>query len=261
LERSYFLILDTGHDCLTAESFWDNGAKKLGPLSVDDNIIGGSPDTMAFYPPNEHYPYSQIAWMEQVLTCINSRHPQSAGTSRPCRIFVGVHTPPANISKKARVTADERSNKGPFMVTHDIDIRYGTINHYLSQFYYLCLGYREGELAKPPGPVVDAIFAGHAHWSIEFKLCKPEAQSDGWNPEVWYGRFSEKVERSDGDPAAWWGPLLLQTGACGPPSDTDPKTPNFRYVTVGPDLGVHHLRPRNLTQERPWLTMAAGTSS
>src|SRR5688572_25923552 len=29
LENCYFIALDTGHDCLTAQSFWDGGGKKV----------------------------------------------------------------------------------------------------------------------------------------------------------------------------------------------------------------------------------------
>jgi len=50
VENCYFLILDTSHDALTAQSFWDNGGKKLRHLKVRDNILGGSPESMAFYP-------------------------------------------------------------------------------------------------------------------------------------------------------------------------------------------------------------------
>lgn len=53
LENCYFLVLDTGHDCLTAQSFWDDGGKKIYRLRVRDNILGGSPDTMGFYLPTK----------------------------------------------------------------------------------------------------------------------------------------------------------------------------------------------------------------
>ena len=46
LENCYFLVPDTGHDCLTAQSFWDDGGKKVYRIRVRDNILGGSPDTM-----------------------------------------------------------------------------------------------------------------------------------------------------------------------------------------------------------------------
>ncbi len=272
LENCYFLVLDTGHDCLTAESFWDEGAKKLGPVSVNDNILGGSPDTMAFFPPNEHYPYSQIAWLENVLACLQRQQGQRAGDPRKCRIFVGLHTPVANLSKDDRPRADKqvRSRRQPLLMTESwingiglggFDIRYGTVNHYLSEFYYLCLGYREDDKNMVSGPGIDAVLSGHAHWSIEFKLRKPANDSNSWKPEVLYGKFSDGVEQDCANAAAWWGPLLLQTGACGPPSKSDPDTPNFRYITVDSNMAVCHLRPRTLGGPLPWTvtrTAAAG---
>ncbi|MGI9102218.1 MAG: metallophosphoesterase [Terriglobales bacterium] len=273
LENCYFLVLDTGHDCLTAESFWDEGAKKIGPISVDDNILGGSPDTMAFYPANENYPYSQIAWMEAVLARISKNHGGLlAGDPRTCRIFIGLHTPPANLSKKDRANADKQltSGKDLFLIPPSggglaagrlagrYDIRYGTVNHYLSQFFYLCLGYREAHLGPTPtGPGVDAVFAGHAHWSIEFRLQRPQGAHCTWDPEVFYGHFSTEVEGNCGDSSQWWGPLFLQTGACGVPSATDPNCPNFRYVTVSPTMAVCNLRPRTLANWGAHLTAAA----
>jgi len=262
LENCYFLVLDTGYDCLTAESFWDEGAKKLGPVSVGDNILGGSPDTMAFFPPNELYPYSQIAWLENVLACIQRQQGQRAGDPRKCRIFVGLHTPVANLSKSARRRADQqvRSRSQPLLMTESwmnglglggFDIRYGTVNHYLSEFYYLCLGFREDDNNVVSGPGIDAVLSGHAHWSIEFKLRKPATGSNFWKPEVLYGKFSEDVEQGCLNPADWWGPLLLQTGACGPPSPSDPDTPNFRYITVDSNMAVCHLRPRTLNGALP----------
>jgi hypothetical protein len=120
------------------------------------------------------------------------------------------------------------------------------VNHYLSEFYYLCLGYREGQTHTFTGPGIDAVFAGHAHWSIEFKLQKPANTAPMWKPEVLYGRFSDAVVKSPEPPDHWWGPLLLQTGACGPPSKTDSNPPNFRYITIDASLGVSNLAPRTL---------------
>jgi len=254
LENCYFLVLDTGYDCLTAQSFWDDGGKKVRRIGVRDNILGGSPDTMGFYPPHENYPYSQIAWLERALASIQQEHHQDAGAIRKCRVFVGLHAPPANLSDRDRHQADERLKNGkPVLMQRGFlgrfDIRYGTVNHYLSEFYYLCLGYREGQTHTVTGPGIDAVFAGHAHWSIEFKLQKPERAAAIWKPEVLYGRFSEEVVKSSGPPDHWWGPLLLQTGACGPPSKSDPNPPNFRYVTIDARMGVYNLTPRTLPDE------------
>jgi len=123
------------------------------------------------------------------------------------------------------------------------DIRYGTVNHYLSQFFYLCLGYRESQKGKRTGPEVDAVFAGHAHWNLEFELRKPRDADAEWSPELWYGNFSKKVEATCQDENARWGPLLLQTAAGGPASDTAQDPPNFRYVTVNRKGEICHLRP------------------
>lgn len=259
VEDCYFLVLDTGHDCLTGQSFWDDGGKKLGPVSIRDNILGGSPDTMAFFPPNQYYHYSQIAWLEAVLDCIRCTHGQLGGELRRCRVFVGVHTPPANFSKKHRSRADallRRSQGSPVPIARKrlrgLDVRYGSINHYLSEFYYLCLGYKEAARETPSGPGIDVVLAGHAHWSIEFLLKRPDGARPGepWKPVLYYGRFSPAVEKNAGPPNRWWGPLLLQTGACGPPSDSDPDTPNFREIVVDENLGITRLVPRHTGARR-----------
>jgi hypothetical protein len=39
LENCYFLVLDTGYDCLTAQSFWDDGGKKVRRIGGRDNIL------------------------------------------------------------------------------------------------------------------------------------------------------------------------------------------------------------------------------
>ena len=252
------IVLDTGPDCLTAQSFWDNGGKKVRRISIRDNILGGSPDTMGFYPSNEFYPYSQISWLEKVLSCI-----ANAKQKPERRVFVGLHAPPANLSPSKRDDAEEELRKqtekksgvlmkeSPFGgcdALDGYDIRYGTVNHYLSQFFYLCLGCREAERTKNFGPGVDAVFAGHAHWNMEFKLSKPKNTGPEWAPEVWYGRFSEQVEADcEKQPAARWGPLLLQTAACGPQGRiANEVPPNFRYVTVGANGAVCYLQPHTL---------------
>jgi hypothetical protein len=45
---------------------WDEGNKKVGVLSMKDGILGGSPDSMAFYSPNEYYAPGQITWLANV---------------------------------------------------------------------------------------------------------------------------------------------------------------------------------------------------
>ena len=250
----HFIVLDTGPDCLTAQSFWDEGGKKVRNISINDNMIGGAPDSMGFYPSNEYYPYSQISWLENVLTCIGKWEKRKQDGSERPRIFVGLHAPPANLSEKDRKRADDqlvlnRSHDKDTVLMKEgrglecYDIRYGGVNHYLSQFFYLCLGYRESETNKRTGPKVDVVFAGHAHWNLEFELRKPHEANAEWSPELWYGNFSKKVETTCEDENARWGPLLLQTAAGGPASDTSPDPPSFRYVTVNSQGEICHLRP------------------
>jgi len=215
LGTCHFLVLDTGHDCLTAQSFWDQGGKKLGRLSLEDNILGGSPDTMGFYPPGPHFPYSQIAWLERVLECIKRvTGNQEARGSSPYRVFVGLHSPAANLSEKQRAKAEREVKGRPEILLKKglfgYDVCYGTVNHYLSQFYRLCLGFRE-ESGTECGCGVDVVLAGHAHWRLEFRLKKPAGQGK-WNPEVHYGTLTGGGKKWMPD-----GTLLLQTAAAGPP--------------------------------------------
>jgi hypothetical protein len=263
LEACYFIVLDTGPDCLTAQSFWDEGGKKVSRITVRDNILGGSPDTMGFYPANEYYPYSQIAWLEKVLNCIGVPKAEDLAKSHRHRIFVGLHAPPANLSVSQRRQAEQQlALSKPYVVMKQgaggYNIRYGTVNHYLSQFFYLCLGYRENERDEVTGPGIDAVFAGHAHWNMEFQLRKPAGAVSAWSPELLYGKFSAQVEAAGDDPNAQWRPLLLQTAAGGPQGPVGTEVPpNFRYVTVNGKGAVCNLRPCNLISPPRFVTAGA----
>lgn len=256
LEDCYFVIMDSGHDALTGQSFWDEGGKKIRRLTIKDNILGGSPESMAFFPPNEFYPYSQIAWLETVLDCIRRRHAQPAPeVLRPYRTIVGLHAPPSNLSPKQRVRADRQRGKQPLLLPrkfwHSYDIHYGTINHYVSQFFYICLGFRESDLGAPRGPGIDLVLSGHAHWNIEFRLQRPRNVSiqAPWHPEVYYGEFSSEVEAHPNQPNLEWNPLLLQTAACGPPSDTAQKNPYYRRIHIDASRAIKRLRPVSVEED------------
>lgn len=218
----YFLILDTGFDCLRAQRFWDGGRKKLGPISIKDNILAGSPDSMGFYEANEFYPYSQITWMERLLNLIES--------DRPAKIFVGLHAPPINLSKQDRIKADaELQNRQEILLKpKKYNVRYGSINHYLSQFLHLCLGRAEGRPAAR-FPRITLVFAGHAHWKLECCLRWDQVTNQ---PRVYYGDYT-------GDPSAMPGnlttePLILQTPAIGPMGEGPifKKPPLFRLIEI-----------------------------
>jgi hypothetical protein len=139
---------------------------------------------------------------------------QEARGSSPYRVFVGLHSPAANLSEKQRAKAEREVKGRPEILLKKglfgYDVCYGTVNHYLSQFYRLCLGFRE-ESGTECGCGVDVVLAGHAHWRLEFRLKKPAGQGK-WNPEVHYGTLTGGGKKWMPD-----GTLLLQTAAAGPP--------------------------------------------
>ncbi len=228
VEDHYFLVMDTGHDCLYAQYLWDDGDKKLGPLSIRDNVIGGSPDSMAFYDINEYYPYSQIGWIERVLALIQE---ETLGKERPSRIFMVLHAPPGNLSREqARKAQKEAGDRweGILLPEGEYDIRFGTINHFLSHFYHLCLGRRESIPEEKRHPLVDMVLAGHAHWKLEFRLAWDERKN---GPVLFFGDFTanpdffrEYFEK--------FRPFLLQSPACGPREYFSPDPPYFRYLQI-----------------------------
>jgi hypothetical protein len=225
VERNYFLILDTGFDCLRAQRFWDDGRKKLGRISIKDSILGGSPDSMGFFEANEFYPYSQITWVERLLRLISRSEGKGDG---PAQIFVGVHAPPINLSVKQRQKADEalQDQQEILLEAGKYNIRYGSINHYLSQFLHLCLGRAEGR-PKERFRQVTMVFAGHAHWRLECCL-RWDAQVK--KPLVYYGDYTGAPGALGGKP---W-PLILQTPAIGPIGGDkfSQSPPHFRWIEI-----------------------------
>ena len=225
---NYFLVLDTGHDCIRAQYLWDDGDKKLGPISIRDNTIGQSPDSMAFYDINEYYPYSQIGWIERVLALIQE---ETQKKEPPSRIFVGLHAPPANLSRKQARKAQEQAGdrrEGMSLPEGEYDIRFGTINHYLSHFYHLCLGRTEEGPEEKRYPPVDMVLAGHAHWKLEFRLAWDEKKK---GPVVYFGDFTANPDFFTQD-FEKFRPFLFQSPACGPREDYSPDPPYFRYLEV-----------------------------
>ncbi|MGO9136915.1 MAG: metallophosphoesterase family protein [Syntrophales bacterium] len=225
--NNYFLIMDTGHDCLRAQYLWDDGDKKLGPLSIDDNAIGHSPDVMAFYDANEYYPYNQINWIDRLMQLI---HEETRKGDPPVRIFIGLHAPPANLSRDEHKDAYQGSRDNPeglLLTEGKYNTRYGTINHFVSQFLHLCLGRVEGSPDVERLPV-DMVLAGHAHWKLELRL---EWDYEWWNPLVYYGDFT-----GDANFAASFDnlrPFLLQTPAAGPREEEySPDPPYFRELKI-----------------------------
>lgn len=212
---NYFIVMDTGPDCLVGQYLWDEGNKKMSRLSIDDNIMGGSPDSMAFYGVNEYYPYGQISWFEKVLASTESG---SEPIYKKKRIFVCLHAPPVNIKDKI-----ETGGNDEVLLKEGVnDIRYGTINHYLSQFYHLCLGEKENT-PEYSGAKVDIIFSGHAHQKIEFRIAS--------GPMVFTGKYSDLAAYGFDEKR----PFVVQTAACGPSNAGFPDPPYYRKIDVDKD--------------------------
>ncbi len=247
---NHFIMMDTGPDCLVGQQFWNEGNKKARRLSVGDNFIGGAPDSMSFYPANPYYVYGQITWFENVLKSLENINLKRTNVEQ--RVFVCLHSPPINLETNPVL----KEKNEVLLVNYDVDsflgracynarrlmfkllgykessekypaprnARYGTTNHYVSQFLHLCLGKKE----KDPcynGPEVDIVFCGHAHQEAEFRV-EPN-ESEGLN--IYFGRYSKA------EPSLYSGlkrPLFLQTAAGGPLSDNYGTPPHYRIVKV-----------------------------
>lgn len=210
---NYFIVMDTGPDCFIGQYFWDGGNKKMARMTINDNILGGSPDSMAFYPANEYYSYGQITWLENLLKAIGSEGKDNK------RIFICLHAPPINLKSVPEIPAGQDEL---LLREGEIDIRYGTINHFLSQFFHLCLGEKEND-PDYSGPKVDIVFSGHAHQKIEFRIDK--------GPLIYIGKYSDNAL----NPILNFNnnrPFVVQTAACGPLNTGYPNPPYFRTVHV-----------------------------
>jgi predicted MPP superfamily phosphohydrolase len=228
---NHFIMMDTGPDCFTGQKVWDDGNKKRGRLSLSDNIMGGSPDSMAFYPVNEYYSYNQISWLERILLLV-SKQKSDKGSKK--RIFICLHAPPINVKKNPDVSSKEKLLKKckfcrivPKVICELFcdNIRFGTINHFLSQFFHLCVGKKEKDTSYA-GEKVDIVFSGHAHHRIEFRIDK--------ETRVYCGNYSDKPHNLDDK-----RPFVVQTAACGPIKKNKngeyQSPPYFRTVHVDND--------------------------
>lgn len=214
---NHFVMMDTGPDCLVGQYLWDDGNRKMKRISIRDNILGGSPDSMSFYPANEHYTYNQIVWLEGILKNIGN---QKTAGNKTDRIFICLHAPSINVAEPPKIPA---GNGEVELKRGQVDIRYGTINHYVSQFMHLCQGKKEGD-PNYSGPKVDLIFAGHAHQKIEFRI--------GPNNEVYCGNYSDEAPLKDFDDKK---PFEVQAAACGPLHTGYPDPPYFRTINIDVD--------------------------
>lgn len=220
-----FIMMDTGPDCFTGQYLWDEGNKKMKITSVKNSILGGSPDSMAFYPANEYYSYGQITWLEQALNVPG----KSVHSNKTDRIFICLHAPPINLKERPETTDKEKLLLKEYWfcgnsIKQNSDIRVGTINHYLSQFFHLCLGRKENH-ALYKGPKADLVLCGHAHQAIEFRL---SSNNDG-SISVYTGNYSSQNVLAVFDNIK---PVIAQSAACGPAEDAFSNTPYYRVVQV-----------------------------
>jgi hypothetical protein len=87
-----FIVMDTGADIFTGNldrKSW----RSIKNMSVEDNVLAMSPDSRAFDTGQEYYNWSQIVWLEKLLSTL--RENKSKG-----RTFVFLHAPPLNLPKK-----------------------------------------------------------------------------------------------------------------------------------------------------------------
>ncbi|MDH5178420.1 MAG: metallophosphoesterase [Gammaproteobacteria bacterium] len=221
--ENHFIVVDTGADCLVAEELWDDGKKKLNKIGLTD-LIGGSPDSQAFFRLNEYYNIAQITWLDNILNLIRQ------ATSDKRRIILIAHAPPINTKNPPVIPAGQNE------VVVKADARYGTINHYLSQFYSLCRGKKEG-YPDYTGPGIDLVLSGHTHYVREFRI--------GEHNRIYAGQYSQAGEVSNFDQVK---PLILQTAACGPMEPGFVDTPYYRTVSIdqhGKILDLSHRYHRH----------------
>ncbi len=229
-----FIVMDTGADVFIGQLLDGKELKHIKHMSLEDNILGGSPDSRAFDSEQTYYNWSQIVWLEKVLTTVSQELDGQGKT------FLFLHAPPINPDKD-RKWKDlwESERPAPKWIAKDeCNLTYGTINHYLSQFFYLCMGYRESELVKeevePSLREVDLIFSGHAHRNIEFRLEKEWVATDKKHEiRIYSDVYSQILNK--GNPERNWEkhkPVIVQTASCGLHGKYDENPPYYRKVTI-----------------------------
>lgn len=222
-----FIVMDTGADVFVGQLLDGEEMKYIKKMSVEDNLLGGSPDSRAFDSEQIYCNWSQIVWLEKVMEGIS----RSSGG----RVFIFLHAPPVNTSKTVDLAPlKERDRKGQKWIPfEECNLTYGTINHYLSQFFYLCMGYRESELVKedimPKLKRVNLVFSGHAHRNIEFRIDKDKTH----NIRIYLDEYSKLLV--DNNTVEWWkihSPVIVQTAACGLHGEMEKEPPYFRNVII-----------------------------
>jgi hypothetical protein len=262
-----FIVMDTGADAVCG-SFQDRkGLRNIKKMSFVGHILGGSPDSIAFDSEHTHYNWSQIVWLEKALAALNpvaspqsgKESPQRTNTdARGERTLLFLHAPPVNVPYDIQYVRDHlwesrrNGSKASWISKREHNLTFGTINHYLSQFFYLCLGFRESDISSGKADKVfgrvDLVFSGHTHRNIEFRIDKDEEHRIRIYADPYSERLAES-QRGREDAESWWEahrPIMLQTAACGFRGKHDRHPPYYRRVAIGPegeisDFGVWNL--------------------
>ncbi|MDD5435861.1 MAG: metallophosphoesterase, partial [Nitrospira sp.] len=241
--RHCFIVMDTGSDVFNGELMDKKTVKNIKRMSLEDNVFGGSPDSRGFDSEQAYYNWSQIVWLEKVLEAIES---DNGG-----RTFAFLHSPPINPTdngkfNEGQLRESNRTEMTKWIPKEECNLTMGTVNHYLSQFFYLCLGYRESELVNQnierKLKQVDMVFSGHAHRNIEFRI---EKDMDN-KIRIYYDMYS-RIFNPD-DPFEWWGkysPVIVQTASCGVPGRLDKKPPYYRKVALNLDNMIMDFQVRS----------------
>jgi len=235
-----FIVMDTGADVFIGQLLDGKEMKHIKKMSIEDNILGGSPDSRAFDSEQNYYNWSQIVWLEKVLASTSEKQDGQANT------FVLLHGPPINPEdrddfNKSELWERDREKKGKpkWISKGECNLTYGTINHYLSQFFYLCMGYRESELVREEvapslKKKVDLVFSGHAHRNIEFRLEKEWVKNDKKHEiRIHCDEYSQLLDAHNRE--KWWEehrPVIVQTASCGLEGKNDKEPPYLRKVTI-----------------------------
>ena len=258
-----FILMDTGTDVITGQLFDGKNLSDLKRLSLNDNVLGGSPDSRAFDSEHLYYNWSQIVWLEKVLLTVEGHNKDRPGERKtednpdaPGRTFIFLHAPPLNTKMiDADVAAKlwEKDDPPSPILENVHRLTFGTMNHYVSELLYMCLGYLEREVPQEEKQRklsgVDIVFSGHAHRCLEFRL-KTDENSKG-KIRIFSGHYSETQDDLSND---WWyehRPVLVQTPACGVPGKCNINPPYFRCVKVASDCSIKQFGVEGLMGAAP----------
>lgn len=134
------ILMETGADIFYGQELFAQGTPyQKRKMSIEDNILGGSPDTTGFWESNLYATFPQLCWLERVLSL------------SPKGVVVGTHTPVLNHDKPLHNLKHEQE----FSLKQ---LQYGAVSQYAEQFIAKC---RDKVLA---------VLSAHTHENTEFRV-------------------------------------------------------------------------------------------